>query len=156
MILEKTKFCEALPIYTSHFAKMNKRHYRSQPNCTLSLVFFNSFYFVERILRSLNILRQIPSYNNWSVLFYLVYGKSLPIGCRVCTPYTAKTHNTENLKQIFPKKELRGLRPNFHIQVSVSYIYMYIPTNGLPILLQENRWTDPRNRSHTHECENRN
>jgi hypothetical protein len=29
-------------------------------------------------------------------------------------------HNTENSKQIFSEKELRGLSPNFHIQVSVS------------------------------------
>jgi hypothetical protein len=42
-------------------------------------------------------------------------------------------HNTENLKQIFPEKELRGLSPNFHIHVSVSDLY--IPTIGLPILL---------------------
>jgi hypothetical protein len=29
-------------------------------------------------------------------------------------------HSTENLKQIFPEKELRGLSPDFHIHVSVS------------------------------------
>ncbi len=39
--------------------------------------------------------------------------------------------NTENSKNIFPEKELRGLSPNFHIHVSVS-----VPTIGLPILLQ--------------------
>jgi hypothetical protein len=32
-------------------------------------------------------------------------------------------------------------RPNFHIQVSVNDLN--IPTIGLPILLQENMWTDP-------------
>jgi hypothetical protein len=42
--------------------------------------------------------------------------------------------NTENSKQIFPEKELRGLGPNFRIHVSVSDLY--IPTIGLPILLQ--------------------
>jgi hypothetical protein len=42
---------------------------------------------------------------------------------------------TENLKQIFPEKEMRGHSPNFHIHVSVSNLY--IPTNDLPILLQE-------------------
>ncbi len=41
------------------------------------------------------------------------------------------------------KKELRALRPNFHIHVSVSDLY--IPTIDLPILLQENMWTDPGN-----------
>jgi hypothetical protein len=52
-------------------------------------------------------------------------------------------HNTENSKQIFPEKELRGFNPSFHIHVSVSDLY--ITTIGLPILLQENMWTDPGN-----------
>ena len=45
------------------------------------------------------------------------------------------------MKQIFLEKELRGLSPNYHIHVSVSYLY--IPTIDLPFLLQENMWTDP-------------
>jgi hypothetical protein len=53
------------------------------------------------------------------------------------------THCIENSKQIFPAKELRGLSPNSYIHVSVSD--SYIPTIGLPILLQENRWTDRGN-----------
>ncbi len=56
----------------------------------------------------------------------------------------------ENLKQIFPEKEYRGISPNFHIHVSVSELY--IPTMGLeeicgPIL-------EILNRSQTHECGN--
>jgi hypothetical protein len=43
--------------------------------------------------------------------------------------------NAENFKQIFPEKEYRSLRPNFHIHVSVSELY--IPTMGLPFLLEE-------------------
>ncbi len=43
--------------------------------------------------------------------------------------------NAENLKQIFPEKEYRGLSPNFYIPVSVSELY--IPTMGLPFLLEE-------------------
>jgi hypothetical protein len=35
-------------------------------------------------------------------------------------------HNTDNSKQIFPERELRGLNPNFHIHVSLSDLY--IPT----------------------------
>jgi hypothetical protein len=35
------------------------------------------------------------------------------------------------------------LSPNFHNHVSVSDLY--IPTIGLPILLQEHMWTDPGN-----------
>ncbi len=68
-----------------------------------------------------------------------------------------KQNNTENLKQIFLEKESRVLSPNFHIHVSVRDLY--IPTIGLPFLLQENMWTDPgytlyTNRSQTHECGN--
>jgi hypothetical protein len=47
---------------------------------------------------------------------------------------------TENSKQIFPEIKLRGLSPNSYIHVSVSVLY--ILTIGLPILLQENMWTD--------------
>ncbi len=43
--------------------------------------------------------------------------------------------NTEISKQIFPEKEYRGLSPNFHIHTSVSDLY--IPTIGLPILLEK-------------------
>jgi hypothetical protein len=43
--------------------------------------------------------------------------------------------NAENLKQIFPEKEYRGLSPNFHIHASVSELY--IPMMGLPVLLEE-------------------
>jgi hypothetical protein len=48
---------------------------------------------------------------------------------------TMQRTNTENSKQIFPEKELRGHSPNFHIHVSVSDLY--IPTMDLSILLQE-------------------
>ncbi len=43
--------------------------------------------------------------------------------------------NAENLKQIFPEKEYRGLSPNFHTHVSVSELC--ILTMGLPVLLEE-------------------
>jgi hypothetical protein len=46
-----------------------------------------------------------------------------------------KDKNADNLKPIFPEKEYRGLSPNFHIHVSVSELY--IPTMGLPFLLEE-------------------
>ncbi len=49
-------------------------------------------------------------------------------------------HNTEDSKQIFPEKELRGHSLNFHIHVSLRDLYN--PRIGLPILLQENMWTD--------------
>jgi hypothetical protein len=53
--------------------------------------------------------------------------------------YTERS-NAEYLKQVFLEKELRGLSPSFHIHVSVT---AYIPMIGLPILRQENMWTDP-------------
>ncbi len=43
--------------------------------------------------------------------------------------------NAENLKQIFPEKEYRGLSPSFHIHVSASELY--IPAMDLPFLLEE-------------------
>jgi hypothetical protein len=43
--------------------------------------------------------------------------------------------NAENLKQIFPEKELRGQSSNFHTHVFLSYLYFH--TIDLPILLQE-------------------
>ncbi len=60
--------------------------------------------------------------------------------------HTLQRHNTENSKQLFPEMKLRGLSPNFDIHVSLSDD-LYIPTIGLPILLQENTcmWTDPGN-----------
>ena len=48
---------------------------------------------------------------------------------------TLQRQNTEISKQIFPKREYRGVSPNFHIHASVNYLY--IPTMGLPILLEE-------------------
>ncbi len=48
-------------------------------------------------------------------------------------------HKTENLKQIFPEKDLRGLSPNFHIKFHVSVSDLYFPTIGLPIVLLEIR-----------------
>jgi hypothetical protein len=49
--------------------------------------------------------------------------------------HTLQRQNAKNLKQIFPEKEYRGLSPNYHIHVSVSELY--IPTMGLPALLEE-------------------
>jgi hypothetical protein len=37
---------------------------------------------------------------------------------------TTERHNTENSKQIFPGKELRGYSPNSYIHVSVSDLYI--------------------------------
>jgi hypothetical protein len=50
-------------------------------------------------------------------------------------PYALQRINAENSKQVFPEKELRSHRPNFHINVSVSDLY--ILAIDLPIMLQE-------------------
>jgi hypothetical protein len=52
-------------------------------------------------------------------------------------------HCTENPIYVFPDMKLRGLIPNSYIHVSVSDLYIH--RIGLPILLQENMWTDPGN-----------
>ncbi len=66
------------------------------------------------------------------------------------------TYTAKNSKHKFPEKELRGHSPNSYIHVSVCDLY--IPTIGLPILLQENRWIDPGNMyincSQTPKCGN--
>ncbi len=46
---------------------------------------------------------------------------------------------------VFSEMKLRGLVSNSYIHVSVSDLYTYIPTIGLPIPLQEKRWTDRGN-----------
>jgi hypothetical protein len=65
---------------------------------------------------------------------------------QICIPHNTESskkfvHCNENPIYIFPEKELSGLSPNFHIHVSLGDLYI----TGLPILLQENMWTDPRN-----------
>jgi hypothetical protein len=40
---------------------------------------------------------------------------------------TLQRHNTENSKQMFPEKELRGRSPNFHVHVSVSDLSTLFP-----------------------------
>jgi hypothetical protein len=66
-------------------------------------------------------------------------------------------HNTENLKKIFPEKELRGHSPNSYIHDFVSDLY--ISLIGLHILLQEiggpNMGIYSTDRSQTHECGNK-
>ncbi len=41
--------------------------------------------------------------------------------------FPLQRHNAENLKQIFPKKELCGLSPIFHIHVFASDLYCIFP-----------------------------
>jgi hypothetical protein len=57
--------------------------------------------------------------------------------------WCAPTLYPENPIYVFPEMKLRGLVPSFNIHVSVNDLY--IPRIGLPILLQQNRQTDPGN-----------
>jgi hypothetical protein len=53
-------------------------------------------------------------------------------------------HNTENFKQIYSGKGIARPQSQFpHSFVCEQFIY--ISTVDLPILLQENMWTDPGN-----------
>jgi hypothetical protein len=70
----------------------------------------------------------------------MLYPSSLLLYVRFEVYNTLQRHNTENSKQMFPEKELRGLSRNLNIHVLVSNLY--IPMIGLPILLQENMWTE--------------
>jgi hypothetical protein len=63
---------------------------------------------------------------------------------------TLQRHKIKNSKQIWPEIELRGLVPRSYIYVSGRAI----PTIGLPILLQENRWTDRGNIEIAHKYMN--
>jgi hypothetical protein len=58
-------------------------------------------------------------------------------------PRYLATHCKEIWIYVFPKKELRGLSPNFHIHGSVSDLY--ISPFGPPIFLQQNRQSDQGN-----------
>ncbi len=104
----------------------------------------SSFQKVSRFLESVSltvydagIVFYIKIFCGWGlkcdclVVMYklLVYSGLLMLwsALQFCT----KRNNTENSKQIFPEKGLRGLSPNFHIHVSVSDFY--IPAIGLPV-----------------------
>ncbi len=57
---------------------------------------------------------------------------------------------TENLKQQFPEKELRGLSPNFHTHVSLSDLYIPYSAAGKYV---DRSWEYIKH-SQTHECGN--
>jgi hypothetical protein len=46
---------------------------------------------------------------------------------------------------VLPRKELRGLSPNFRIHLAVIYIFPRSGPGGPPIFLQQNRQTDQGN-----------
>ncbi len=64
---------------------------------------------------------------------------------------TLQRQNAENLKQIFPEKEYRGLSPNFHIHVYVSELYIY-SHDGSAFSARDRSW-EYINRSQTQNVE---
>ncbi len=70
-------------------------------------------------------------------------GKMLKKGIKLWQAQVAglQRYCNENWKNIFPESKLRGL----HVYIRISVSDLYIPTIGLPIWLQQNRWTDPGN-----------
>ncbi len=55
-------------------------------------------------------------------------------------PPTGILHYKEDSIYVCPEIKLRGLSPNFYIQIYASDLY--IPTIGPPIFLQQNRQID--------------
>ncbi len=71
---------------------------------------------------------------------YFGVGKSGGLKERINVCWSALQRNFD---LCIPRKELRGLSPNFHIHWPESYLY--IPTIGPPIFLQQNMQTDRGN-----------
>ncbi len=69
--------------------------------------------------------------------------------------YILQKENTENFKQIFPEKELRGLRSQFpHSCVCERFIYLHNRSAFSAAEKQVDRSWEYINRSQTHECGN--
>jgi hypothetical protein len=78
----------------------------------------------------------IPSKINWTLFKY-----SFLLFTEYCTANGTLLHCNENSIYVFLFWELRGLRPNFHIHLSVWAIYN-IPRIGPHIFLQQKRQID--------------
>jgi hypothetical protein len=74
------------------------------------------------------------------LLFFILLQRTLTLGAY----RDMQRQNTENSKQIFAEMKLRGLKSQF-LNSFVCERFMYSQDRGLPILQQENRWTDRGN-----------
>ncbi len=72
------------------------------------------------------------------VVSFFIFNTSLRVVTEIEPPL--QRTNTENSKQIFPEKELRGHSPNFHIYVSMSVFY--IPYGRSAYSSAGNMWID--------------
>ncbi len=75
---------------------------------------------------------------NFLKFFRKIFAKCLTIDISYERNLTAKRQQRKFETNIPRKGIARGLSPSLHIHVSVSDLF--IPTIGLPILLQENMW----------------
>jgi hypothetical protein len=80
-------------------------------------------------------MKSFESLSHYVMLYVTICYPSLLTYCKDTIPKIRNKYSQ--------KRNCSGLSPNFHIHVSVSDLY--IPMIGLPILLQENMWTDPVN-----------
>ncbi len=107
-----------------------------------------------------SLIRLLPAflcseYSLWSSYFFMLYLNAYPAApCYLHVWSALQRQNAENLKQIFPEKEYRGLSLNFHIYVPVSELY--IPTMGLLFCWRKyvDRFWEYINGWQTHECGN--
>jgi hypothetical protein len=63
----------------------------------------------------------------------------------MCTSIQHCKDTIRKFETNIPRKGFAGPQSNFHVYEYVSVSDLYISTIGLPILLQENMWTDPEN-----------
>jgi hypothetical protein len=84
----------------------------------------------------------------------MYYGFCCYMLCLFTLTYQIRTARTQYRKfeTNIPSKGIAWPQPNFHIHVSVSDLY--IPRISLPILLQENMWTDSGNIQIAHRHKN--
>ncbi len=99
-------------VHTGNITRKDIRLFRGNPGAESGLRTF-SLLFAQLVLHEMHLLDidlHLDRYQaitaRGTVLFYLV-----------------QSHNTENWKQIFPGKELRGYSPNSYIHVSASDLY---------------------------------
>ena len=91
------------------------------------------FLFWEYLFRNFGIL---------SLQWVRVNKKNQLNSVEICIRYTLQRQNAENLKQIFPEKEYRGLSQFPHSCVCEPIIYSH---DGSAFSAGGNMWTDPGN-----------
>ncbi len=115
----------------------NPQQIRSVYTNISSKILISRSYVLQRMIKLLEIL-SVHS----NMLFSLLPGDAYASSNTLAT---LQRHNTET-EQIFPEKMNCAVSVPISTFMCLWVIYVYIPTIGLPILLQENTWTDPENK----------